>query len=112
MRYPHPDISQSIGPLLPISDYKLLESFMISLASYIAVACLVTVLVFPETTNHICMSMISGQLSRVKDLITLQEEVLGSNPTDLAFSAPLMTKVRAARSEVIASQQQREWAVP
>ena len=97
---------QSIGPLLPTPDYTILESIVISSACYIAVACLATLLVFPQTTNHFCMSLISAQLSRIQGIITLQEEVLGSQPTDLTFDTPLMTKIRSARSDLIASQQQ------
>jgi hypothetical protein len=98
---------QTIGPLFPTSDYTLLQSMVISSASYIAIACLVTLIVFPRTTNHICMGMISDHLLRIQDMITMQEVVLASSPEDLINGTPLSDRVRAQKMGMVAAQRLR-----
>jgi hypothetical protein len=52
------------------------------------------------------MEMISGQLSRLKGLIEVQQEVLESNPADLAPGLRLVESLKAQRTEIIVKQQQ------
>jgi hypothetical protein len=74
-----------------------------------AIAILATIFIFPETMNHLCMSMISAQLAKANALILLQDEVLTSDLEGLAPGSPLIAKVNAVRATIIGEQQQREF---
>ena len=99
---------QSIGPLFPTARYTFLTSLLKSVASYVAIAIVLTISVFPETMNHQCMSMMSGQLAKAKGLLMLQDEVLDADVKDLAPGTPLITKIMGARGAFIGAQQQCE----
>ena len=69
-----------------------------------AVAIVVTFIVFPETMNHSCLSSTSAQLGQIKALIAIQSTILESNPDDLAPDAPIRTKVLGMRRAVLIGQ--------
>jgi hypothetical protein len=100
---------QTIGPLIPEADYTLLKSLAISVSCYMAVAILLTICVFPQTMNHLCMDMISTQLGRLKALVEIQQEVLDAAPLDLAPGSTLIGAIMKKRTEVIGGQRQCEW---
>ena len=102
------EFRQSIGPLIPTADYTILKSLAISVSCYMAVAIFVTIFVFPQTLNHLCMDMISAQLGRVKALVDIQREVLDADPTDLAPGTKLMESVGVQRTQLIVGQRQRK----
>jgi hypothetical protein len=102
------DIFCTVGPLFPTPRYTILNSLLKSVASYMAIAILATVFVFPETMNHLCLSIMSGQVAKAKGLMSLQDEVLDADVKDLATGTPLSTKITGGRGAIIGAQQQCE----
>ncbi|KAJ6538107.1 hypothetical protein B0H19DRAFT_1079182 [Mycena capillaripes] len=98
--------SQTVGPLFPTKRYTLLNSTAISIASYMAIAIVTTILVFPETMVHALMDTLVEQLARMEKMIEMQDIVLTANAEDLAPESPLITQFKALRARVIGTQQQ------
>jgi len=97
---------QSTGPLFPTAEYTILKTVAISLACYMAIALIVTIFVFPQTMNHLCMDMISAQLGRLKALIEIQQEVLDAPPMELAPGTKLINTITAQRAGLVGGQRQ------
>jgi hypothetical protein len=74
-----------------------------------AVGILVTIFVFPQTMNHLCMTMISAQLERIKALLEAQQALLDTAPTDLVPDNTLYRSIMVQRSAVIEKQRACEW---
>lgn len=98
------DIICSYGPLFPFAEYTILTSLLTSIACYVAIACVVTIFVFPETMNHSCMSATANQLGAIKALVGMQDVILQSRPEDLRSGSPLIVKLTGARAGVLAAQ--------
>lgn len=96
------DVYFSIGPLFPSANYTLLNSFLIALASYMAIAIVVNIFVFPETMNHACLEGSIALVGGVKALIDKQTQVLQVDLAELAPGTPLMAGIQGGRSAIIA----------
>ncbi|KAJ7160023.1 hypothetical protein C8R43DRAFT_1064102 [Mycena crocata] len=101
------DIFCSIGPLFPTKRYTLLNSTAISIACYMGIAIVTTLLVFPETMSHSVMDSLAAQLARIQALVAIQDDVLQARAEELAApGAPLIERFKKLRARVISTQQQ------
>ncbi|CAL1710858.1 unnamed protein product [Somion occarium] len=99
------DIYCSYGPLFPFAQYTLLNSFLISMSCYVGLGIIITIFVFPETMNHSLLISHSGLLGQIQSLMDMQQQVLESQPEDLAPNSTLLTKLLGLRSGLIAGFQ-------
>ncbi|KAF7303825.1 hypothetical protein MIND_00612300 [Mycena indigotica] len=97
------DIFCSVGPLFPTKRYTILNSTAISISSYMAIALVTTLLVFPETMSHLVMDQFSEQLTRVKQLLDTQDGVLTGEKND---NAKHVEEFKALRTVIVSTQQQ------
>ncbi|KAI9465778.1 hypothetical protein BJY52DRAFT_1376562 [Lactarius psammicola] len=74
------DIFCTIGPLFPFSQYYLLNSLLIPVSIYMAIAIVVTIFVFPQTANHAFLGTVTLLLGQMKVLLDAQEELLTASP--------------------------------
>ncbi|KZT25917.1 hypothetical protein NEOLEDRAFT_1132953 [Neolentinus lepideus HHB14362 ss-1] len=76
------DIFCSYAPLFPFAEYTLLNSILISSATYTAIACICIILVFPETVAHAYLYEVRTYLEGCRGLVRAQEDVLdaGAKP--------------------------------
>lgn len=100
------DIFCTFGPLFPFGQYTLLNSLLISVAMYIAIAVVVIVLVFPETMNHAFLHTVSELLTHMSTILKMQDDVLSATPGDFAADSPKLAKLRGTRLGMISKQQQ------
>ncbi|EPQ51266.1 hypothetical protein GLOTRDRAFT_66016 [Gloeophyllum trabeum ATCC 11539] len=70
------DIFCSYAPLFPFAQYTLLNSVLISSAAYTGIACIMILLVFPETMAHSYLEGVESVLGICGSLVSVQEDVL------------------------------------
>ncbi len=111
--YPQIDLSrwQSYGPLFPFGEYTIVNSLLISVASYIAIGIVLITFVFPETVNHAALIGTSDLIGKLKDILDIQQRVLDSSQEDLVTGQPLANKLQAARAGILAQIQQGPYRV-
>ncbi|TFK82815.1 hypothetical protein K466DRAFT_666286 [Polyporus arcularius HHB13444] len=100
------DIFCSYGPLFPFAQYTLLNSMLTAVACYIAIAVIFITFAFPETLNHSYLGSSAQLLDKLKDVLALQGDVLGSDPHDVGPGSPLATKATMARVGMLTQLQQ------
>ena len=88
---------QTIGPLFPFGQYNLLNSLLIPVSIYMAIAIVVTVFVFPRTANHAFLGTATLLLSQIKLLLDAQEDLLTSVPGSITPESPEYLRLRATR---------------
>jgi Putative ER transporter, 6TM, N-terminal len=88
---------QTIGPLFPFGQYNLLNSLLIPVSIYTAIAVVVTILVFPRTANHAFLETATLLLSQIKLLLDAQEDLLTSAPGSITPGSPKYLRLRATR---------------
>lgn len=103
------DVFCSYGPLFPVSRYTLPNSIVISTAAYAAIALVVTILVFPETTNHMCMRQTIKLVDDLKRFMELQNKVLSVSHTELAPESSLLAQVKGMKAATVMGIQRRMW---
>ncbi len=79
-----------------------------AVACYIAIAVIFITFAFPETLNHSYLGSSAQLLDKLKDVLALQGDVLGSDPHDVGPGSPLATKATMARVGMLTQLQQRE----
>lgn len=105
------DIFCSIGPLFPTARYTLLNSTALSIAAYMGIALVTTVLVFPESMSHAALAALAEQLARVEALMALSDSVFAaaaSAPDAIAGTGSKpdpRAAFKALRAHVITAQQ-------
>lgn len=70
---------QITGPLMPLEPYAMLNTYVISIACYIAIGMVLILSVFPQTLNHEWMREASKIVDAAAYLVVLQDEVLGGH---------------------------------
>jgi hypothetical protein len=73
---------QSIGPLYPFSNYKIINSLLLASSSYCAIALLCCFIIFPETVNHVYLGIVSTILDKVQTMLSMQDHLLSPQPGD------------------------------
>jgi hypothetical protein len=82
--------------LFPAANYTILQSFLISTAAYVAIGCVVIVLVFPESLNHQMLNGVSKLLAVVRQQIEMQEQVLHvADLEELKPESKMATQIQA-----------------
>ncbi|KII87451.1 hypothetical protein PLICRDRAFT_163585 [Plicaturopsis crispa FD-325 SS-3] len=101
------DIFCTFGPLFPFAEYTIINSLLISLSVYIAIALVTTTFIFPESMNHVCMRDTSALLEKLRTMLQLQDAVLSADLDGKGTLKPdgaLMTKIKGLRAAVIGGQ--------
>ncbi|KAI0002456.1 hypothetical protein BJV74DRAFT_815934 [Russula compacta] len=91
------DVLCAIGPLFPFTQYNLLNSILIPVSMYMAIAIVVTIFVFPRTAHHAFLGTVTLLLSQMKLLLDAQEELLTSVPGSITPGSPKFEQLRATR---------------
>ncbi|KAI9512000.1 hypothetical protein F5148DRAFT_157072 [Russula earlei] len=99
------DIFCTIGPLFPFSQYNLLNSILIPVSIYAAIAIAVTIFVFPQTAHHAYLAAITLLLGQMKLLLDAQEDILSAVPGSLTPESPKALQLRAIRRSMFAIYQ-------
>jgi hypothetical protein len=94
---PPPDYPQTVGPLFPFAQYYLLNSLLIPVSIYTAIAIVVTTFVFPQTANHAFLGTVTLLLGQLKILLDAQEDLLAAIPGSINPESPKMLRLRATR---------------
>ncbi|KAF9074230.1 hypothetical protein BDP27DRAFT_1317519 [Rhodocollybia butyracea] len=103
------DIFCTFGPLFPTAQYTILNSFIISIGCYAAIALVVTLFVFPETMSHSALRSVCEQLERVEKVVVMQGEVLRvidkergkAGIEELAPGKPLAMKLEGMKAVMV-----------
>ena len=77
-----------------------------SISCYMGIALAATVLIFPESINHVYLVKISEQLERLKMLADLQDEVVTSPPANCTTGTPLFERAKKERATIVAAQRE------
>jgi hypothetical protein len=101
--------SQTIGPLYPFANYKILNSVLIASSSYLAIALFCCCVLFPETVNHAYLGLVSTILDKVKALLSSLDDVLSPMPGDFGPGCPKLKGLIATRVAVMTMYQNREY---
>ncbi|KZT31456.1 hypothetical protein SISSUDRAFT_1038424 [Sistotremastrum suecicum HHB10207 ss-3] len=101
------DIFCSYGPLFPFAQYTILNSFLESVAFFTAVALVVTFFIFPETLSHQWLNDGVTMLGFYRDLIEIQDDVLGADPNagELTPGSELGDRIVAKKELMLAKYQ-------
>jgi hypothetical protein len=92
--------SKAIGPLYPFSNYKIINSILMSASSYAAIALVCCLFLFPETVNHAYLGLISTVLDKVKAMLEWQEHLLAPQPGDFTPGCPKLKSLLGIRVAV------------
>ncbi|KAH9950803.1 hypothetical protein B0H21DRAFT_721769 [Amylocystis lapponica] len=99
------DVFCCYGPLFPFAQYTLMYQLLIPTSCYVAIGFILITFVFPETLNHAELSHLTTLLTKMKDMMDLQQVVLNAAPEDLAPGTPLLVKVIGLKEGVIGLMQ-------
>jgi hypothetical protein len=91
---------QSIGPLYPFSNYKILNSLLLGASSYFAIALLCCFILFPETVNHVYLGIVSTILDKVQTMLSVQDHMLAPEPGDFGPTCPKLKSLLQIRVAV------------
>ncbi len=110
-RFPHilpsSDYPQTIGPLFPFAQYNLLNSLLIPVSIYMAIAIVVTIFVFPQTANHAFLGTVTLLLGQMKVLLDAQEDLLTAVPGSITPENPKFLRLSATRASMFTIHQRR-----
>ena len=82
--------------MFPTPYYTILQSFLVSTAAYVAIGCVVIVIVMPESLNHQMINGVSKLLSVLHQLVEIQDQVLRvTDPGDLSLDLKLAAQIQA-----------------
>ncbi|KAH9042560.1 hypothetical protein EDB85DRAFT_1915639 [Lactarius pseudohatsudake] len=99
------DIFCTIGPLFPFAQYYLLNSLLIPVSIYMAIAIVVTVFVFPQTANHAFLGTVTLLLGQMKVLLDAQEDLLTAVPGSITPESPKFLRLKATRASMFTIHQ-------
>lgn len=100
-------LPQTIGPLFPFTQYNILNSLLIPVSMYMAIAIVVTIFVFPRTGNYAFLGTVTLLLGQMKVLLDAQEDLLTSAPGSIAPGSPKALQWRATRVSMFTTHQGR-----
>jgi hypothetical protein len=96
---------QTIGPLFPFAEYNLLNSLLIPVSIYMAIAIVVTIFVFPQTANHAFLGIVTLLLGQMKVLLDAQEDLLTAVPGSISPESPKILQLKAIRASMFTIHQ-------
>lgn len=99
--------SQTIGPLFPFTQYNILNSLLIPVSIYIAIAVVVTIFVFPRTAHYAFLGTVTRLLGQMKVLLDAQEDILTSAPGSIAPTSPKALQWGVTRVSMFTTHQGR-----
>lgn len=99
------DIFCTVGPLFPFTQYNILNSVLIPVSMYTAIAVVVTIFVFPRTAHYSFLGTISLLLGQMKVLLDAQEDLLTSAPGSIDPGSPKALQWRATRLSMFTTHQ-------
>ncbi|PPQ76063.1 hypothetical protein CVT24_006853 [Panaeolus cyanescens] len=77
------DVIATLGPLFPSAQYMLVKTFLIPATFYVAVAIGSLVLIFPESLNHVWLTLFQHDfISPTQELLTLLNDSVSTSPSD------------------------------
>jgi len=91
------DIFCVIGPLFPFTQFNLLNSLLIPVSIYTAIAIVVTIFIFPQTAHSAFLGTATRLLSQMKLLLDAQEDLLTAVPGSIAPGTSKFLQLRATR---------------
>jgi hypothetical protein len=94
------DIFCAIGPLYPFSNYKIINSILMSASSYAAIALVCCFFLFPETVNHAYLGIIPIVLDKIKAMLEFQDHLLAPQPGDFTPGCPKLKALLGIRAAV------------
>jgi len=100
-------LPQTVGPLFPFTQYNILNSLLIPVSMYIAIAVVVTIFVYPRTAHHAFLGTVTLLLGQMKVLLDAQEDLLTSAPGSIAPGSPKTLQWRATRVSMFTTHQGR-----
>ena len=104
-------LPKAIGPLFPFTEFTLLNSLLIPISMYTAIAIVVTICVFPQTAHHAFLGTITLLLGRMKVLLDAQEDLLTAAPGSITPGSPKALQLRATRVSMFTIHQGRTFFV-
>lgn len=99
------DIFCTIGPLFPFAQYNLLNSLLIPVSIYMAIAIVVTIFVFPQTANHAFLGTVALLLGQMKVLLDAQEDLLTAVPGSITPESPESLRLRVTKAAMFTIHQ-------
>ncbi|KAI9512001.1 hypothetical protein F5148DRAFT_1280228 [Russula earlei] len=99
------DIVCSIGPLYPFSNYRILNSLLLSVSTYSAIAIVCCLALFPESVNHAYLGLISTILGKVKAVLASQDCLLSSQIGDVSPQSPKLKELLGTRVVIMTMYQ-------
>lgn len=102
---------QSIGPLYPFPNYRILNSMLIASSSFCAIGLVCCLCLFPETVNHAYLGLISVMLEKVKALLAAQDGFLSPQLGDYSEECPKLKALIGLRAAVMTMYQSREYSI-
>ncbi|KAL5521007.1 hypothetical protein ACEPAG_8929 [Sanghuangporus baumii] len=74
------DVFCTIGPLIPIEQYSIVNTIFISTGCYVGIALICIVVIFPETMSHVHLNMSCGLIALMRNYIEAQDAILAASP--------------------------------
>lgn len=100
------DIICTYGPSFPTPQYTIAKTFLIPTTYYVAIAIVCLVFVFPESLNHVWLTILERDFfTPTLELLLLQNEVLNSRPSDRAAWARATARANGFREALIRGTQ-------
>ncbi|KAK0207837.1 hypothetical protein DFS33DRAFT_1379387 [Desarmillaria ectypa] len=100
------DVMCVYGPAFPVSQYTLAKLFLIPSGFYLATAIACLIFIFPESLNHVWLSLLGGgMLKPVLDIIDLQAETLQADISDHTAIEALIQRGKMYRTLLVAGFQ-------
>ena len=93
-------LPQAIGPLYPFPNYKILNSVLLAVSSYFAIALLCCFILFPETVNHVYLGIVSTVLDKLQTMLSMQDSLLSPQPGDFGPKCPKLKSLLQIRAAV------------
>ncbi|KAL5483606.1 hypothetical protein ACEPAI_8838 [Sanghuangporus weigelae] len=78
------DVFCTIGPLVPINQYTIVDTLFISTGCYVGIALICIVVIFPETMSHVHLNMSCGLIALMRNYIEAQDAILAAPPDQTA----------------------------
>ncbi|KAF8319110.1 hypothetical protein DL93DRAFT_2181150 [Clavulina sp. PMI_390] len=72
----------SYGVLFPTAQYLILQTFLISAPTGVAIGVVCTILIFPRTLSHEYMETLSKTIADVEHIVAFQKEIVGVDPSE------------------------------
>ncbi|KAF9031494.1 hypothetical protein BDZ89DRAFT_1063889 [Hymenopellis radicata] len=100
------DVQCSYAPGFPTAQYTLVKLILIPSGFYIAIALVCLLLIFPESLNHVWLTILGdGVLKPIHDIFNLQVESLSIDPGDKEGFAALFQRGKVARAMLVGGYQ-------